>query len=277
MFSCLSTRRYLFLSVFLLLLVGIQFPAIGQDKQPINLVEQYSRARFRLRINELLDILGLRAIPRDLAHIPTRADTLLQIFQQGKQKALATEPSMESRRKILFGKLEWRKIEPNERHWFMNKFREVEWTSAGMPINTVVDTMPAPLLRARLEALFGPPSNTIVDIAREKRPSGKEFIEFEYWFVINEEIPFIVLDVDGPFEEGLVFAGSWADVDMLGEIKRDFVRKILSTPTLAPYVDYYYAFDEGVWYRTGYDGRNFFVERIPPPDISKGRPHLASR
>lgn len=260
------TFRY---AVFVVVLIGFGSTAAqGQD-----LIDQYQEARFDERAQELLEVLGRRIIPRPPEHISSSADTVDQWIAQFQE---GPKPQTERTTRDIpeLGTLSWRKVTPEEREWFKRRFSDVEWTSSGMRFDSPLDSVSTGTIRAKLEALYGTPSNTIVDIMQDREPRGAEYIQFEYWFVLNGSVPFIVLDVDGPFEEGLVFAGDVATQDILSEAKRALVDQIINEENKARYVDYYYSFDRREWFITGYDGDEEFVRPISRPNISRGRPTI---
>ncbi len=244
--------------------------AHGQD-----LIEAYQDARFEERAQELLEVLGRRIMPMDPVHISSSADTVEQWIAQFEE---GPNPRNERTTRDIpeLGTLQWEKVTPSERQWFERRYRDVQWTSSGMRFDSPLDSVSTGAIRAKLEALYGPPSNTIVDIMQDRQPRGAEYIQFEYWFVLNGSIPFIVLDVDGPFEEGLVFAGDIASSDILSEAKRALVDQIINEDDRAQYVDYYYSYDRSQWFLTGYDGDETFVRQISRPNISDGRPTVST-
>lgn len=264
-----SPRATVTAGLLLIVLLWGPLPAVvyGQD-----VIDQYRSARIEERMEELLEVLGRRIVPMDPVQIPTSADTIRWLDRTGPGGRARTRRT--AGRVPELGTLTWRKMTRAERHWFKRRFSDVEWTSQGMRSPSVVDTVSTRVIRSKLEAAYGPPSNTVVDIIREREPRGAEYIQFEYWFVINGEIPFIVLDVAGPFEEGLVFAGDLAYQDILTEAKRSLVGQIMQTERNAPYVDYYYSFDREQWFVTGYTGDRYFVKQIERPPIAEGRPEL---
>lgn len=256
-------RRGIF-AVLALLVLGAG-TARAQD-----VIDQYQEARVTQRAQELLDVLGHRIVPFGPVQMPTSADTLRWLRTAdgpgtpGTRRTAGRAPEL--------GTLTWRKVTPSEIHWFDRRFSNVEWTAQGMRSPSVLDTIPTRVVRSKLQAVYGPPSNTIVDIMQEREPRGAEYIQFEYWFIINGEIPFIVLDVAGPFEDGLVFAGDLAYQDILTEAKRSLVEQIMQADQNEPYVDYYYSFDRQQWFLSGYTGERYFVSQIDRPDVSEGRP-----
>jgi hypothetical protein len=241
-----------------------------------DLINDYQNARFEQRVEELLEVLGRRVVPRSPSHIPSSADTVEQWIAQFEEEGPNPQAERTTRNIPELGTLAWEKISPAERGWFKRRYGDVEWTASGMRFDSPLDSISTGAIRAKLEALYGAPSNTIVDIVQDRQPRGAEYIQFEYWFVLNGSIPFIVLDVDGPFEEGLVFAGDIASQDILSEAKRALIEQIMNEENKSPYVDYYYSYDRSQWFVTGYDGEEQFVRQISRPNMSEGRPTVGS-
>lgn len=263
------TAHPLFLCVVMLAAVLSLWPAQSRAQ---DLLDQYQDTRFKERTSELLEVLGQRVVPLKPVHLPSAADTVAPWLSQFQPKA-EPETKDKTRDAPHLTRLSWEKVPQSKRSWFKQRYNNVEWTAEGMRYGTRLDTVSTRIIRAKLEGLFGAPSNTIVDILKERRPRGAEYIQFEYWFVLNDSIPLIVLDVDGPFEEGLVFAGDVAYQDILSEAKRVLVDKVMGTQA-SRYVDYYYAYDRRQWFLIGFDGDRHFLEEISRPSVGKGRPTL---
>lgn len=236
-----------------------------------SLVERYRAARFRVQADEI--VAGFRAKPQPTAHVDFPTDTLrdwvVQIFPAEEViPPPPPEPAISIRRSNLVPKL--------GRSWFQSKFDSVKWAFVGSNSWTSLDTTFTRDLRARLEAEFGSPTQTIADHDYVDRGQPKEYIQFEYWFVVNDTIPLKVMDVNGPFERGLVVATAREYHDVLPDLKEIFLGPLTESDR-APYVDYYYLPEQRMWFLTGYDGEKYFLERIPRPDLKLGRPLLELR
>ena len=72
-------------------------------------------------------------------------------------------------------------------------------TGSGFQGGTVVDQLPTSEIRSRLQAVFGDPTVTLDDFIGMENVRPGNSVQFEYWFVVNDSIPMIVLDIDGPF------------------------------------------------------------------------------
>lgn len=148
------------------------------------------------------------------------------------------------------------------RSWFEKEFADVQWAFLGNEGVTTLDTTYTRILRARMEAAFGAPTVTLVDRISRAGARPRENVQFEYWFVVNDTIPLIVMDTGGPYDRGLVVSSDARYQAQLLDIRRAFLAGIATSPERAPYVDYYYEETEDQWYRTGFDGTRFFLEPV---------------
>lgn len=114
------------------------------------------------------------------------------------------------------------KIGTDRQGWFMNKFGDVKWTGQGFYDDTVIDGRQTNEIRARLQGVYGDPTKTIEDLIKLEDFRPAQAIQFEYWFVVDDSIPMMVLDIDGPFGRGLVYAGASKYIDLMPQIKRYF-------------------------------------------------------
>jgi hypothetical protein len=119
-------------------------------------------------------------------------------------------------------------------------------------------------LRARLTQLFGTPTRNAAAAAQE-RYAGSEFVQFEYWLVVNDSIPLLVLDVAGPFGRGLLVAGDETQTEHVAHVRADLYARLLEAPPTVPFVDYYHDYERKQWFKAGFDGAAFFTEPIRTP------------
>ncbi|MEX0994329.1 MAG: hypothetical protein WD599_02310 [Balneolaceae bacterium] len=161
---------------------------------------------------------------------------------------------------------EIRKISRSERSFFQSEFADIQWTGQGLYNPTTIDRIPTIELRARLQSAFGDPTQTIGDLIKENFRPGKA-VQFEYWFVIDDEIPMMILDLDGPFENGLVYVGASRYVDMMPQVKRTLTRILMEENDLAPFSDYFFSPEREQWYRVEYKNDEFVREPIDKPGI----------
>jgi hypothetical protein len=160
---------------------------------------------------------------------------------------------------------QFKKVTHNERAQFERMFADVSWTGQGLYNPTTIDRIPTVELRSRLQAVFGAPTQTIGDLIGHNFRPGKA-VQFEYWFIIDGEIPLMILDLDGPFENGLVYVGSSQYIDLMPQVKRTLNRKLMNEyGELAPFSDYFYSPERDQWYKVEYSNGEFSHETIRRP------------
>lgn len=148
----------------------------------------------------------------------------------------------------------------------MNKIDNVKLTGQGLYDKMEIDSIETSELRARLQAAFGEPTKTIEDLIDGERFRPGEAIQFEYWFTVDDSIPFMVLDVDGPFGEGLVYGGASRYIDLMPQIKRTFSKKLMSEASPATFEDYFYSPEREQWFRVSYENGNYTTEKVDSPE-----------
>lgn len=177
--------------------------------------------------------------------------------------ARAQQDSLEAASRTLVA-LDWVKTEPSDQDAFLNEYRETYWRAASALLASPVDTMQTLDLRTRLTQLFGTPTRNAAAAAQE-RYAGSEFVQFEYWFVVNDSIPMLVLDTAGPFGRGLLIAGRESQASLMPILKADLDERLLAAPPTVPFVDYYHDYERKQWFKTGFDGDAYFTHRIRTP------------
>jgi hypothetical protein len=161
---------------------------------------------------------------------------------------------------------EFEKVTNDKRAWFMNKFQDIKWTGQGLYGKTDIDDRQTNELRARLQTAFGDPTQTLEDLINKEDFRPGKAIEFEYWFTVDDSIPMMVLDIDGPFGSGLVFGGASKYIDLMPQIKRTFARKLMSKDTLDDYQDYFYSPERKQWYNVMHEDGKYKTKKIDSPD-----------
>lgn len=247
-----------------------------------SLAEQLRAQRVTVRMQEIFAETGLAVEPRrpvEIPNAPREAAELLfwwlppsrtpRVELEPLVAVPEPEPEPEPPPPTL-DRIVWDRVAPAGQEAFLDRFGETLWTVEGMHFHTPLDTLPTPEVRARLFGRFGAPTRTAVARGVEGF-EGSVHVQFEYWFVVNDSIPFVALDVDGPFGHGLVLAGDYADEPVLGQLKRDLTHRLLRHDRLMPYVDYYFSRDRDQWYRTGYDGTDYYVEEVDRPRWARRR------
>lgn len=157
------------------------------------------------------------------------------------------------------------KISSEDAAAFQRQFRNTRWTGLGMQGITDIDRIPSMEVRARLQTVFGDPTRQLDDLAFNPDFRIAEAIQYEYWFVIDDEIPLMILDIDGPFARGLVYAVSVSYIDLMPQIKRRLSELLMEPATLAEYEDIFFSPERDAWYEVRFQNGEFSYEAIPMP------------
>jgi hypothetical protein len=257
------------LSLFPLVLFSL-LPLLS-EAQTGSVVDELRQQRTQARAAEVLSEIG-EAVPPRGVH-PMGAPTLYllwyeravareqaQIDSLVAGRARAVQDSL-ARLPVTLSEIRWAKTEADAQGAFLAQHGESFWYA--LTTTTSIDTMGTPELRARLNGLFGAPTRNAA-AAEQEGYAGSEYVQFEYWLVVNDTIPLLVLDRDGPFGRGLLMAGDERHRRILGQVKHDLSERLHSARPTA-YVDYYHARERDQWYRTGYDGTDYFSEESRRP------------
>lgn len=159
-----------------------------------------------------------------------------------------------------------RKVDRSERAQFEQRFSGISWTGQGLYNPTTIDRIPTVELRSRLQAVFGDPTQKIDDLINNRNFRPAKAVQFEYWFIIDEEMPLMILDLDGPFENGLVYVGASRYIDLMPQVKRVLNRMLMNEAgDLASFSDYFYSPERDQWYLVEYKDGDFSHEAIDRP------------
>lgn len=251
-----------------LLTVGFALLAVPAASAQ-SLVEMYRSARFRAHSHEVLERHGYRAVPLPPTPLPYVSDSVrrqIELFFPPPQPEVVpeAEPPIRLAKLNLIPKLGSR--------WFEEEFAGTRWSYLGSNRVVSYDTTFTRELRARLEARHGAPTRTLA----ERFDGSDEYIQFEYWFVVNDTIPLIIMDTNGPFERGVVVATDQSYRALLPDLKDAFLRPVMEDVSRAPYADYYYLAEQNAWFVTGFDGERYVLNRIARPNLRLGRPLLST-
>lgn len=156
-----------------------------------------------------------------------------------------------------------KKVSTEDAAAFEAEFKDIKWTGQGYNYNEL-DRVPAIELRARLESVFGEPTKTIEDIVERGKLRAGKAIQFEYWFIVDGEIPMMILDLDGPFADGLVYVGASRYIDLMPAVKRSLTRQLLETEPKA-YIDYFYSPEREQWYEVRYQNGEYTKKEVDKP------------
>ena len=161
----------------------------------------------------------------------------------------------------------WQRVPPDGQGAFLEQYREAFWRAAQPQRGLAIDSLSTQILRGRLQAAFGRPTRN-ADAQQRYGYGGSEYIQFEYWFVVNDSIPVLALDLDGPFGRGLVLASDEPHADVLPRLKSDLSDRLAAIEHPDPWLDYYHAYERQAWYRTGYNGTEHFTIEVRAPSWS---------
>lgn len=232
-----------------------------------DLISLYQQERFHQKVRQVRAAPTMHLTPRPLRHLASPADTLRDWLRLRAGEDTTSSPAP------TFEVSKWRSVKRLTQGWFRKQFGDWSWTFSGNNRLTPLDTLFTPKLRARLEGRFGAPTRVLSDASAEEFEALDQYIQFEYWLVVNDSIPMKVVDINGPFERGLVVATGREYKDALGALRQALEAELLATEP-APFVDYYYLVANETWYRTGFDGERYFVKPIEPPNLHLGRPYI---
>lgn len=159
------------------------------------------------------------------------------------------------------------KVTTPEAEKFEERFESIKWTGQGFNYNSL-DRTPAIEIRAKLQRLYGDPTKTIENIVEDGKMRPGKAIQFEYWFIIDGQIPLMVLDLDGPFADGLVYVGASRYIDRMPEVKRKLTRDVAEAQA-QEFTDYFFSPEREQWYKVSYINGEYKKEEIKQPSHIK--------
>ncbi len=255
---------------FLALLFNVLTPSFSSGQ---SLVSRLKWLRTQEIASRHFSEYGFRLRLRALDPLDVKSDSIRQwisdMLNQDQDSIATKRPDY----RISFSQ----RIDAREIDLYESRFAAIEWAFLGNTSFTDVDTMLTRDIRARLEFLYGPPTRTLAEIKLPTEPPPDslleaDIIEFEYWFILNDSIPAFILDVNGPWDRGVVMAVPSLYRDILTEIKEAFLGQLTESDERTPFADYYFNVEQGFWYVTVYDGASFYDVRIERPNLELGRP-----
>lgn len=259
------TIRRRFYAIPLLLLA---FLPLSTAAQTSDVVDRLVQQRTQTRVAELLEELGDKVRPRTHEEMFTLTSYWMWMEQNfARQEAVADSLSAAEELAIAlanaFGTstITWRKYSAENQGEFLERHREVFWRAIGA--YHPQDTLSTSHFRAHLNGLFGAPTRNAAAMEQEEY-AGSEYVQFEYWLIANDSIAVLVMDTDGPFGRGLLVAADEAYLDHFVTLKDDLFNRILESSP-APFADYYHSLSDREWYRTGYDGTEYFTRETRRP------------
>jgi hypothetical protein len=258
----------------MLLILAAVSPANGQTLPRVSRYDVgkvYREARMQMQFDEILSKVNTRVPVRRPEHVPSPSDTVTLWIARLSPYYEPPKPVRKLTRKVET----WQLVKRIERHQYADRFDRVKWAYMGNNYITPLDTTHTQIIRAYMQARFGSPTRTLVELDFSRNLQREEYIQFEYWFILNDSIPMVVMDANGPFDRGVVVACDHRYRSILYTLRQSFLGALVGEEQPAPYVDYYYNYPARRWYRTGFDGREFFTDPIGQPNLARGRPQLA--
>ena len=223
----------------------------------------YAEERFNRTYQAYVKAYGTYVQPMEIDRFPVASDSLLAQMELHGQ---VVGPA-------FWGEVHnWKMTSSEGRTEWLRKFGDIQWSYIGNNFFTQLDTMTTPEIRARLQAHFGPPTQTSVETRRGDRTPTDGHGQFEYWLTVNDSIPMIIMDVLGPFDRGIIVATDHRFRDFLYRMRQTLLASVMRRTRPAPYIDYYYNRHAQEWYVTRYNGTQYFIRNIAPPDLQLGRP-----
>ena len=227
----------------------------------------YAEARSQMLYRAYIESNGEYVLPLGLSRSQVASDSLLDWIAETIGLREKVPPP------VFRGEIHtWEVLSLADQPDGLAQFEDVQWSYLGNNFFTPMDTVDTPEIRAHLEAHFGSPTQTVVEIKQEDRFPRDDYSQFEYWFVVNDSIPMIVMDVGGPFDRGVIVATDHRFRSLLYRMRRSLLGAAIRRSEPVPYVDYYYHRLVEKWYLTGFNGTEYFTREIPEPDLKPGRP-----
>ena len=267
--SALKRSQFLFSVMILAVVVNT---SAAQQQKTSDLLTYYLQARTRQIATDKASSGNFRLTYLALDLLDTKAQVIqTQLNELSWNDLLASLPEpLET-----FGISSIRLISRLESGSYTKLFSEADWSFMGSTTRSAIDTMKTADIRARLEYHYGAPTQTLAEIGYPDSLRREDVVEFEYWFLANGNIPVTNLDVNGPWDRGIVLAAEMKYRSKLDLIKKTLFEQLTKQPNRKQFIDYYYNFDQRAWYLTGFDGVRFFDQRIKRPDLTMGRPSPA--
>ena len=262
--SALKRSQFLFSVMILAVVVNT---SAAQQQKTSDLLTYYLQARTRQIATDKASSGNFRLTYLPLDLLDTKAQVIqTQLNELSWNDLLASLPEpLET-----FGISSIRLISRLESGSYTKLFSEADWSFMGSTTRSAIDTMKTADIRARLEYHYGAPTQTLAEIGYPDSLRREDVVEFEYWFLANGNIPVTILDVNGPWDRGIVLAAEMKYRSKLDLIKKTLFEQLTKQPNRKQFIDYYYNFDQRAWYLTGFDGVRFFDQRIKRPDLNHG-------
>ena len=228
----------------------------------------YVEARFKMQYSAFVRRHGVAVSPRQTERLTVASDSLVEWIRSRNPDLFEVRQS-----RPWSGQVDrWALVSPDERLAWLGRFSDVEWAFLGNNYFTALDTVETPEIRARMQGYFGIPTQTIVERSPQPTDQQEDYVQFEYWFIVNDSLPLVVTDVDGPFDRGVLVEGDHRHRQLLYRMRQSLLASVMREAEPAAFADYYYHASTEAWYSTGFDGAEYFLRRIRPPNLARGRP-----
>ncbi|HLR25574.1 MAG TPA: hypothetical protein VK112_06875 [Fodinibius sp.] len=160
-----------------------------------------------------------------------------------------------------------KKINADRKSWFRSNLDDIKWSGDHNSGRVELDWRQTNEIRARLQSVYGNPTVTVEDNIRILGLNVNTAIEFEYWFLVNDTIPLMVMDIGGPFFQGVIYALDNNHIELMDKIKCTLSDTLMSLDRgeLANYEDYYYSINHQQWYRVSHKDGAYLTEEISSP------------
>ncbi len=228
----------------------------------------YAEARAHLTFQTYVQENGAFVPFIDVAPLPVASDTLIHWIKETMGILPKDPDSNEFQGDIHSSSL----VSISERSQWFERFEDTKWAYLGNNYLTSLDTIDTSIIRAHLEGLLGPPTQTITETHQGDPTLTGGNSQFEYWLTVNDSIPMIVMDVRGPFDRGIIVATDHRFRSLLFRMRQSLFTFDIGQIKPVPYVDYYYHMLTEKWYLTGFNGTEYFVQKVDRPNFEFGRP-----
>ncbi len=257
------------LSIILLMAAGLmQAHAQSTEMSWDELGRVYAGARAHLTYQTYIQENGAFVSSRDVSPLPVASDTLIHWIKKTMGILREDLDSIEFQGKIHT----WSLTSMSGRSDWLERFEDTEWAYLGNNYFTSLDTVGTSKIRAHLEGVLGPPTQTVTETQQgDPTPSGGNS-QFEYWLTVNDSIPMMVMDVQGPFDRGIIVATDHQFRSLLFLMRQSLLDLDMGRIKPVPYIDYYYHSHTEKWYLTGFNGTEYFIQKIDQPNFEFGRP-----
>jgi len=228
----------------------------------------YADAVFKLTYQAYIERYGEKVPHLTASPVATESDTLIDLGRKG-----LGHTNLNASNQTFDGKVKsWKLVSVEDSSKWTSKYGDTQWAYLGGNFLTLLDTMATPIIRGHLQAYLGSPSYTAIESHKGYSAIGDGMGQFEYWIVVNDSIPAIVMDVLGPFDRGIIVATDHRYRSSMFMLRQSLLVKAIQQTVPKSYADYYYNQVTKQWYITGFDGDEYYIRQIDPPDFEFGRP-----